>query len=143
MVADAIDGVYDIIDKNGRLDGPVGRPFKSAVGVAGDPEVLPDEQAVSVGQLVEIVGLAEAAAPDADEIDVGIAAETKLIVVALTVPVQHHIGNPGAAIEVDPAAVDIEVTAGESIHVCGSAELTVRMPKTTEVSSEIPEASTY
>ena len=117
MVTDAVDGADDVVDKNGGLQGPVGRTFESAIGVAGDPEVLPDEQAITVGQFIEIIGLAEAAAPDADHVDIGIAAETQLIVVALTVPVEHHIGNPGAADEVDAFAIDIEIAANQSVDV--------------------------
>src|SRR5580692_3745599 len=118
MVSDAIDRADDIVDKNSRLEGPVCRPFESAIGVAGYPEVLPDEQAISVCQLIEVVGLAEAAPPDADHVDVGISAEPQLIIVALTITVEHHIGHPGAAVKMDSATVDKEVTAGKAVHVC-------------------------
>lgn len=39
------------------------------VGGTGEREVLPDQQALLVGQLVEVVALVEVAAPDADQVD--------------------------------------------------------------------------
>ena len=49
-----------------RIDG------SSWVGGAGEQEVLPDQQAEFVGEVVEVVGLVDAAAPDPQQVDVGV-----------------------------------------------------------------------
>ena len=49
-------------------------PERLLLGVrrAGQQEVLPDQQAALVAELVEVLGLVDPAAPDADEVEVGV-----------------------------------------------------------------------
>src|SRR5260370_15465011 len=111
VIPDTIDGADDIVDKDGRLQGPIRRAFESAVGVTRDPEVLPDQQAITVGQFVEVIRLPKAAAPDADQVDIGISTKPQFIVISLIVSVEHHVGYPGATAKVNPPPIHKEIPA--------------------------------
>ncbi len=42
MIPDPIDRANDIVDKDMRLQRPVGRALESAIGITCDPEILPN-----------------------------------------------------------------------------------------------------
>ena len=87
MVADPVNRIDHAVDKNLCLQWPVRGTFKSAIGIAGDPEVLPYQQPIAVGQFIEVIGLTKPTPPDADHVYVRIPAEPKLMIVALAIPV--------------------------------------------------------
>jgi hypothetical protein len=97
------------------------RVFPAAVAVARVPEVLEDEEAIAVAGFVEFGSLGEGAAPDADEVEVHVAVQTDLGVIALGGEAEELVGDdPVAAFYEDLLAVDGGLAAfGGGVPRCG------------------------
>ena len=91
------------------------------VGRAGEREVLPDQHAQLVAQVVEVVGLEDAAAPDPQQVDVGALG----LVDPLSVPLAGHprreavVRDPVRAPDQDRLAVDPQAEGGCRTVVVG------------------------
>ena len=93
----------DVLQILGRLAGAV-------VHAGGRlDELLPDQDAETVAQVVEDLFLQEAAAPDAQQVAVGIAGQTEPALVALRhlAPVELVDGRPVPSLEEDAAAIHL------------------------------------
>src|SRR6186713_427140 len=89
MVADPQDGADNVVDKDVTLQGPVCRPLEAAIGISRNPEILPDQHAITIRRLIEVVGLAESSSPDPHHIDICIPAKVKFLVISDGVAVEH------------------------------------------------------
>ena len=105
------------------------------VGRAGEQEVLPDEQTQLVGERVEVVGLVDAAAPDADQVDVRLqcVAEPASVAVAVYLGEERVVGNPVHAAHEDQLVVDEELErtsgrVGSRVHPYGAEADASRPP---------------
>ncbi len=84
------------------------------VGRAGEQEVLPDEQAELVAQVVEVVGLVDAAAPDPHQVDVG---RLRLgqpggVPGPVDAGRERVVGDPVDSLDQDRAVVDDQLEGG-------------------------------
>ena len=91
---------------------------------AGEQEVLPHQQTQLVAEVVEIVAFIDPAAPDADQVDIGVAGLTQPggVPAGVDARQEHVVGNP-----VDPAGEDRDTVhperEGGAVLVGGRVEL--------------------
>ena len=86
------------------------RAVEGGIGRAGEHEVLPDAQAQLVAEVVKILALVNAAAPDAEHVHVGAggAAEERLVVAQADARGEGVGGNPVGALGEEGHSVDGE-----------------------------------
>ena len=101
VVADVLHGVRDI------------REVELAVlrmrRVARHEELLPHDESVLVAEVVEVVALDDAAAPEADEVYARLGEEAYLRLHASVVRLQHRLGYPVRAADEHLASVHVEL----------------------------------
>ena len=97
------------------------------IGGAGQHEVLPHHDAVLVAQVVELVGLVDAAAPGAHHIGVGFhkIADAALVVALGDTGDEGVVGNPVVAVRVHRHVVDVDLertadVVGTGVHMHGT-----------------------
>ena len=101
VVADALHLLCHAVEVEARIVG--------MARVARHPELLPDKKPVFIAELVEAVGLRDAARPEPHKVDAAFGREPHLGLHALVVLSQHSLWNPVRAAYEYLAAVHVEL----------------------------------
>ncbi len=134
LVVAAPDGEAGVLGESADLVAGFGFGVEEEVFVvegvlgAGVGEILPDDEPVLVAEFVEAFAFVEAAAPDADEVEVGFEGEVDEPFVSFIVDAgdEHVGGNPVGAFEEEGAIVDLEdaVVAGVRVFSLEKFDMT-------------------
>ena len=100
MVADPFDGTFEVVE--------IERSILRMFCVASQPELLPDEDAKLVAQLVEVIGFGDATTPESKQVDARLLGVAKLCVHSAVRIAQHTFRDPVGTADEDFFPVDVK-----------------------------------